>query len=109
MVHSHPSSHRLWSQRVVFSSCLTLIGSCLLPGSAEAQTQVRAHLAKLRSDASLVSFGLPIGFGVLTDSTKVQIINSVTGESIAGVNTKALLQFYDGNGKSTSIRALLIH
>lgn len=96
------------SQRVVLMACAALVAFCTAARPSAAQTQIRVHLVKLQSDVPVVSFGLPLGFGMLTDSTNVHLTNATTGASIGEVNTKTLLQYYDQNGKAAAIRALLI-
>ncbi|MBK7658571.1 MAG: hypothetical protein IPJ28_05210 [Betaproteobacteria bacterium] len=75
---------------------------------AQAEERVRIGLTKTAQDATIVSFGLPLAPGVLTDPARIAVVTYPGNVPIANVKTRTILSHFNAAGTATSIKSLLI-
>ncbi|MBK7661803.1 MAG: hypothetical protein IPJ28_23000 [Betaproteobacteria bacterium] len=76
--------------------------------NAFGEERVRIGLTKTASDATIVSFGLPLAPGQLTDPAHIAVVTHPGNVPIANVRARTLLSHYSTAGAPTSIKSVLI-
>jgi hypothetical protein len=83
-------------------------GAAARPEKADWRSGVTVRLERIADGGSIVSFGLPVPDGAVTDAAAVRVQVGGSDQSVAGLKVRPILYRYAPDGQRRGIRSLLI-